>query len=199
MKKRTRRTCTLLALALTFSGCSDVEKPAEKNFLTALNAYYGERHECLFNNTLSFPYETAIKDESPAGSKGLDALTASLLMKRQQGKLVGINRYTLTPAGEQAGGRFCYGRREATAIVSFTPPVMENGRQSTTVTYTYAIKDLPVWANTDTMRAAFPELAKATAPAPALSPEDTMQLVLTPNGWAVGIDTVPLAASGPKN
>ena len=111
----------------------------------------------------------------------MDALTASDLMKRQEAKGIGVNRYTLTPAGERAGGRFCYGHREVTAVPSFTPPVPVNGQPTTTVTYRYVMRDLPLWANTDAMRQAFPALAKSTS----ADPEDTAKLQLTINGWAM--------------
>jgi hypothetical protein len=172
-------------LAATFvaalSGCSSFKEPNEKNFMNALNSYYSAHNECLFTNTLSFPYETAIRDETGAGSKGMDALTASLLMKKQESKVVGINRYTLTPAGERAGGRFCYGHREVTAVPSFTPPETVGGLPTTTVTYRYKLRDLPIWADTDAMRAAFPPLAKAASS----DPEDTAKLQLTINGWVL--------------
>lgn len=173
--------------ALTLFGCSGNQQPNDKNFLAAINAYYSTRDECLFSNTLSFPYETAIKDESPSGSKGMDALTASDLMKRQEAKVIGVNRYTLTAAGERAGGRFCYGHREATSVVSFTPPTGPEGHQTTTVAYRYALRDLPLWANTDAMRSAFPALAKSTSADPA----DTAKLGLTMNGWRMASDIAP--------
>lgn len=149
--------------------------------MNALNAYYSAHDECLFTNTLKFPYETARSDESGAGTKGMDALTASDLMKRQEAKLIGVNRYVLTPAGERAGGRFCYGHREVTAVPGFTPPVMENNQQTTTATYRYKLRDLPIWADTDAMRAAFPPLAKAAS----ADPQETAKLVLTINGWEI--------------
>jgi hypothetical protein len=163
------------------TGCTSFKEPNEKNFKIALNEYYSAHDDCLFTNTLRFPYETSRSDESGAGSKGMDALTASDLMKRQEGKLIGVNRYILTPAGERAGGRFCYGHREVTAVPSFSPPESVNGQQTTTVTYRYAMRDLPLWAQTDAMRAAFPALAKSTS----ADPQDTAKLQLTINGWVV--------------
>jgi hypothetical protein len=176
-----------LGLIGLIAGCSDTKAPSEKNFLAALNAYYSTRDECLFTDTLRFPYETAMKDQSPTGSKGMDALTASDLMKRQEAKIIGVNRYTLTPAGERAGGRFCYGHREATAIPSFTPPVGPAGHQATTVTYRYVIRDQPLWANTDAMRAAFPALAKSLSS----DAQDTAKLQLTSYGWKMADDVAP--------
>jgi hypothetical protein len=173
-------TAALAVLAL-LGGCNSFKQPNEKNFMAALNAYYSNRNECLFTNTLTFPYETSRSDQSGAGSKGMDALTASDLMVRQEAKLIGVNRYTLTPAGERAGGRFCYGHREVTSIASFTPPTTVGGQQVTTVTYRYVLHDLPLWANTEAMRAAFPALAKSTSP----DAEDSAKLQLTINGWVM--------------
>ena len=58
---------------MALAGCSNFKQPNEKNFMTALNAYYSHHDECLFNVTLRFPYETARSDQSGAGSKGMDA------------------------------------------------------------------------------------------------------------------------------
>jgi hypothetical protein len=179
--KRMHSLIVFLGITTFLAGCSSFKQPNEKNFMNALNAYYSHHDECLFTDTLKFPYETAIKDQSGAGSKGMDALTDSLLMKRQEAKQIGVNRYTLTPAGERVGGRFCYGHREVLAVPNFTPPTTVNGHQITTVTYQYRLGDLPVWANTDAMRAAFPVLAKATSS----DPQDTAKLELTINGWEI--------------
>ncbi len=183
MTRKTNRrwAAALLCIYGLAMGCSSFKQPNEKNFINALNAYYSHHDECLFTDTLRFPYETARNDQSGAGSKGMDALTASDLMKRQEAKLIGVNRYTLTPAGERAGGRFCYGHREIVAVPSFTPPVVVNGQQETTVTYRYRVADLPVWADTDAMRAAFPALAQAASS----NPTDTAKLQLTINGWEI--------------
>lgn len=180
-RKWTVWTAALLGSLAFLVGCSNFKEPNEKNFLPALNAYYSNHNECLFTNTLTFPYETATKDQSGAGTKGMDALTASDLMKRQEAKLIGVNRYTLTPAGERVGGRFCYGYREVTSVPSFTPPVPVNGMPTTTVTYRYKLRDMPVWADTDAMRAAFPALAKSASP----DAQDTAKLQLTINGWEI--------------
>jgi hypothetical protein len=184
-RKSLSHTSALVIVAISslafVAGCTSFKEPNEKNFKTALNEYYSAHDDCLFTNTLRFPYETSRSDESGAGSKGMDALTASDLMKRQEGKLIGVNRYILTPAGERAGGRFCYGHREVTAVPSFTPPESVNGQPTTTVTYRYVMHDLPLWANTDEMRAAFPTLAKSTS----ADPQDSAKLQLTINGWVI--------------
>jgi hypothetical protein len=176
-----RWVAAISLLIAALAGCSTYKQPTEKNFIGALNSYYSHHDECLFTNTLRFPYEASRTDESGVGAKGMDALTASDLMKRQEAKLIGVNRYTLTPAGERAGGRFCYGHREITAVPSFTSPTTLNGTQFTTVTYKYVLRDLPVWADTAAMRSAFPALAKSASP----DAQDTANLELTINGWAI--------------
>jgi hypothetical protein len=40
---------------------------------------------------------------------------------------------------------------------------------------------MPVWADTDAMRAAFPALAKSASP----DAQDTAKLLLTINGWEI--------------
>jgi hypothetical protein len=171
----------VFACLLWSIGCSSFKQLTEKNFMGALNAHYSAHDECLFTSTLRFPYETSRNDDPGAGSKGMDALTASDLMKRQEAKMIGVNRYILRPAGERAGGRFWYWHREVTSVPSFTPPAPVNGQPTTTVTYRYKLRDLPIWADTDAMRAAFPAFAKATS----ADPEDTATLQLTINGWVL--------------
>lgn len=168
-----------IALLSLASGCTSFKDASDKNFIGALNAYYSHHDECLFSNSVQFPYEASNSDKSIYGAKAFDALAGSGLMEKQDGKLIGVNRYTLTPAGQRAAGNFCYGHREVTSIASFTPPVMENGMKTTTVTYHYQVKDVPVWAKTEKMTAAFPALAKATSS----DPQDTAKLQLTVNGW----------------
>ena len=74
------------------------------------------------------------------------------------------SRYSVTQGGERAAPRFCYGHRSVTAIDSFTPPAQANGFPETQVSYRYEIKDVPVWAKTPEVQAAFPEMAKADDP-----------------------------------
>ena len=50
-----------ISSAVLVTGCSNFKEPTEKNFLPALNAYYSNHDECLFNSTLRFPYETSEK------------------------------------------------------------------------------------------------------------------------------------------
>ena len=174
------RSCLLaVMLAVVLGGCTSFKDANAKNFTNALNAYYAHHDECLFTDSLHFPYEASSSDKSILGAKAMDALSASGMMDKQDGKLIGVNRYTLTPAGERAAGNFCYGHREVTTVDSLTPPADENGVRTSTATYHYVLRDVPVWAKTDKMRSAFPALAKETE----ASPQDTAKLQLTINGW----------------
>ena len=176
---KAKHVVAICLLIMGLAGCSSFKDANAKNFTNALNAYYSHHDECLFSNALQFPYEGSSSDKSIYGAKAMDALTASNMMKKQDGKLIGVNRYTLTPAGERAAGHFCYGSREVTAIDSFTPPADVDGHRVSTVTYHYVVRNVPVWAKTDAMRSAFPALAKSIAG----DAQDTTKLELTINGW----------------
>ena len=60
-------------------------------------------------------------------------LTDAGLMTRLKDLQMHVARYTLNAAGNRYGPRFCYGHREVTGIVSFTPPGPRNGFTETTV------------------------------------------------------------------
>jgi hypothetical protein len=65
--------------------------------------------------------------------------------------------------------------------VSFTPPGPHNGFTETTVTYRYTMEDVPVWAKTDKIEAAFPLLAKSLSD----NATDQQTLATAGAGWQV--------------
>ncbi|HVW77691.1 MAG TPA: hypothetical protein VHB45_08765 [Alloacidobacterium sp.] len=159
---RTKSLAILTGAALLATGCSSkATKPTNENFMKGLNAYYANRSDCLFPNALSFPYEVSPGPHAKADKQRMDALTDAGLLKHSNDLNASINFYALTPAGERAGGRFCYGHREVTSIDSFTPPEKVNGMLQTHVTYHYKMMEVPVWARTDQMLKAFPDMANA--------------------------------------
>ena len=87
----------------------------------------------------------------------------------------------LTTFGKRVPARFCYGHRVITSIDSFTPPAPVDGQQTTQVSYHYKMMDVPGWADSDTIRKAFPAFAKAAAP----DAQGQTKVVLTMNGWRV--------------
>jgi hypothetical protein len=68
-----------------------------------------------------------------------------------------------------------------TSIDSFTPPAPANGFPESKVTYHYKIEDIPVWADSAAVRAAFPAFAQATSG----TPSDTATMASTMAGWKV--------------
>lgn len=144
------------------TGCSSSKlQPTKENFQAALNTYYATRGECLFPNALSFPFEVSPGADAKGDKMRMDALMNAALVKREADKSINVYVYSLTPAGERAGARFCFGHRQITSIDSFTPPAKANGFLETQVSYHFSMTEVPVWAKTEEMQAAFPDLAKA--------------------------------------
>jgi hypothetical protein len=92
-----------------------------------------------------------------------------------------VDSYSLTPIGKRYAPRFCYGHRVIGGIAGFTPPGPHDGFTETTVTYRYTMEDVPVWARTDKIEAAFPALAKALSG----SATDQQTLATAGAGWQV--------------
>ncbi|MGB9031123.1 MAG: hypothetical protein WCC27_13460 [Acidobacteriaceae bacterium] len=170
--------CAVLALA---AGCSSANKPTNENFTNTLNAYYADHNDCLFPQGHTFPYEVAPGPTAKEEKREMDALTDAGLLTRLEDLDMHVDRYTLNLAGNRFAPRFCYGHREVTSIVSFAPPGPRNGFTETTVTYQYAMRDVPVWAGTDQAKAAFPQLGKSLGN----SPTDQATLATVGAGWQV--------------
>lgn len=152
----------MTSFVLWTAGCtSSKTKPTDANFIAGLNAYYANHDDCLFSSALRFPYEVSPSPTAKEDKKRMDSLTTAGLMKRTEDRTINVNVYSLTAAGTRAGGRFCYGHRQVTAIDSFTPPEKQDNLLKTQVSYHYTLMDVPVWAKTDEVKAAFPAMAKA--------------------------------------
>jgi hypothetical protein len=176
--ERIKRPAVGLMFAFILTACSGYKNPTPENFTAALNAYFANTDECLFPSALRFPYETSTDQKTP----DLDALTGAGLLERAEEKTIHVKRFSLTTYGRtRVTPRFCYGHRQVTSIDSFSPPTLVAGQNLTQVQYRYKLMDLPGWADSDAMRAAFPVLAKASSG----QAQDTTKLVLTPNGWRV--------------
>jgi hypothetical protein len=169
-----------LSFAL-FCGCSSANQPTDANFTTALNSYYENHNDCLFPHGHAFPYEVAPGSTAKQDENQLDALTDAGLMIRLKDLQMHVSRYTLNAAGNRYGPRFCYGHREVTGIAGFTPPGPRDGFTETTVTYHYTMHDVPVWARSQAVQAAFPDLAQSLGAAPTAQ----MTLASAGAGWHV--------------
>ena len=175
----------LLAIALVLmsmvTGCGPDMKPTGVKLETAINAYYENHNECLFPTGLKFPYEVSPGANEKQERKQMDAMTAAGLLKRQDAPALHVAEYTLTPLGERAAPRFCYGHRVVKSVDSFTPPAKQNGFVKTQTGYHYSMMDVPVWAKTDQMEAAFPKMASDISG----SARDQITLATVGAGWQV--------------
>ena len=170
----------LIAGLLLLTACDTATKPTPENYLATLNAYLPDHRDCLLDGSIRFPYETGATSD-PARVRQMDALVKSQILVANHETAIHVARYTLTPEGTRAGANLCFGYRLATTIVSSTPPAPANGFTETQVVYRYTMQDLPLWAKTPEVMAAFPVLAdEATGNATG-----TITLALDRVGWSV--------------
>lgn len=181
MSGKAKRWIGICALAVLVGGCSNANKPTDKNFMTALNAYYQDHRDCLFPQGQQFPYEVAPGADQKQEKQQMDALTDAGLLTRLEDRDMHVDRYSLNLAGQRFAPRFCYGYREVTAVVSFTPPGPKDGFTETAVTYRYTLHEVPVWANTDQVKAGFPPVAQALSD----GARGTTTLATAGAGWHV--------------
>jgi len=181
MKGKAAQWATACFFVAGICGCSTANKPTDANFIQALNTYYENHNDCLFPQGHAFPYEVAPGSAAKQDTKQLDALTDAGLMTRLKDLQMHVARYTLNAAGTRFGPRFCYGHRDVTGIVNFTPPGPHEGFTETTVTYQYTMRDVPVWARSEQVEAAFPELAQSLSS----SPTARKTLATAGAGWHV--------------
>ena len=146
-----------LLIAFAATGCnSSKNSPTPENLTRALNAHFLDHPDCLLANT-RFPYETIDKTTT----KQMDALVKSELLNKTEETTIHASRYTVAPAGERYAPRFCYGHRIVASIDTATPLGVVNGFHQSAVTYHYTMEDVPVWAKSPEVLAAFPQMAHA--------------------------------------
>jgi hypothetical protein len=156
------KAVTLLACGVFLfaaAGCHSKTAATPANFIAALDAYFLEHPDCLFPQSPRFPYEAS----DPAETRQMNALAGEQMLTAEEEPSIHVSRYTPTDAGARAAPRFCYGHRMIASIDSFTPPAQANGFMETQVAYRYTMDEVPVWAQSDGMRAAFPAMAVATS------------------------------------
>jgi len=170
-------TAAILAVLLSLVGCNSKTKATPENFTQALNAYFQERSECLLSG-VHFPYATS----DPAMTKQLNTLVKSQLLESSYESAVRTTRYTVTKTGTRYAPRFCYGHRIISSIDSFTPPAKgSTGFPETQVNYHYSITDVPVWAKSPDVLAAYPDMASVTT----IGGTGQATLAQTLAGWQV--------------
>lgn len=171
----------VLSASTAFTGCNSKLKPTPENYTAALNAYFGEHPDCLLGGETRFPYEVGEKSAEGPSQGQMDALAAAKLVDVKREPAIHISRYTLTAEGTRLAPRFCFGHREITSIDSSTPPAPANGFTETQVSYHYKIGDLPVWAKSSEIAAAFPRFQEETSG----QATGKTTLALTGVGWSV--------------
>lgn len=157
--RNTLTAAIAIALLLPLAACNSASKATPENFITGLNAHFAGHPDCLLPDAPTFPLETT----DPIKTRQLNALVDAQLLDVAVEREIHVSRYTPTVMGARVAPRFCYGHRNITAIDSFTPPAPANGFPETQVTYHYTIQDVPVWAKSDAMRTAFPDMALKTS------------------------------------
>ncbi len=176
-KPATTILATTILGILILTGCNPKAKPTPANFTQALNAHFIDRSECLFVDT-RFPYATS----DPVKTKQMNTLVKSLLLDVSFEYAVHTSRYTPTTTGARYAPRFCYGHRTVTSIDTFTPPAKgASGFPETNITYHYKMEDVPVWAKSPDVQAAFPEMTAKTSG----EATDKATLAQTLAGWQV--------------
>ena len=163
--------------ALLAVGCDSKTAATPENFTRGLNTYLQAHPDCLLPDPPKFPFETS----DPVRSRQMDALAAAQLLTRGTERTIHVSRYTLTDAGQRYAPRFCYGHRQVTGIASSTPPAKANGFLESEVTYTYTLSEVPVWARSAAVQAAFPAMAQTVANGGTAS----RILAQTMTGWQV--------------
>ncbi len=166
-----------LLVAAGVVGCHSKTAATPENFTQTLNAHYLEHADCLFTPAPRFPYETS----NPTEIKQFDSLANARLLTRATETAIHVNRYTVTDVGARYAPRFCYGHREVKAITGSTPPAQANGFVETQVSYSYTMMDVPVWAKSADVQAAFPAMTTATTEGGTA----TQTLAQTMAGWQV--------------
>lgn len=167
--------------ALLAAGCSGSLQPTNAKLEQGLNAYFADHQECLFPQGMRFPYEVTPGKSAKAEEKRLDAMKAAGLLNELKDLTLHVERYSLTALGQRVAPRFCYGHRVVTSVDGFTPPTKQGNVMETTVTFHAKMRDVPVWAKTDELKAAFPELA-ANLSAPQ---QGQMVMATAGVGWSV--------------
>jgi len=172
-----KKTMLIVALVLSLAGCKNTTDPTPENYLKTINAYLPDHPDCLLDSNTTFPFETS----DPEKIKQLDTLVKNQVLTVGRDLSIKVSRYTMTATGKAAGAHLCFGYRNATDIVSNTPPALANGFTETAVTYKYKLHDMPMWAKSADVQAVFPTLAhEASGDA-----TDTITLALDRVGWSV--------------
>ena len=178
MAQRTKGAAVVVGLGMVLAGCHSASDANPANLTKGLEKYLLDHPSCLYKVALRFPYET-----SDAGEiRQLDSLVASKLLEKGTEPAIHITRYSISDYGQKSAPRFCYGFQHVSGIDSFTPPAKAvDGFNESRVTYRYHLEDVPVWAKSAGVQAAYPEMAHAVSG----ESKATITMAQTAVGWQV--------------
>jgi hypothetical protein len=144
------------SLVVSSIGCNSKAKPTSENFAKTINAYFLERPDCLFSG-IRFPYATS----DAQITKQMNSLVKTQLLESSFEYAVHTTRYTVSQAGTRYAPRFCYGHRIVSSIDNFQAPTKgPSGFPETKVSFHYRLEDVPVWAKSQGILDAFPDIAE---------------------------------------
>ncbi len=159
IQNRLTVSLALASLLMATAGCHSKTAPTPENFTAALNAHFVDHPDCLFPESPRFPYETS----DPVKTKQMNTLVKNQLLTVEEERDIHVSRYTPTATGARVAPRFCYGHRAVSSIDSSTPVAVANGFPETRVVYHYTMQEVPVWAKSLDVQAAFPVMAHDTS------------------------------------
>ncbi|WP_456268844.1 hypothetical protein M1D97_00800 [Kushneria sp. AK178] len=164
------RVLALLPLAALLSACGDPQEASEGNFRSALQDDVGGMGPaiCLEAPAPRLPF---VMNQRAAGqqsdmaerTKRANALVDAGLLERED-LSDGRQRYSLTDDGRDSYARahgleqggFCFGKVRIEGVDSFTPAqAIEGGFTVSHVRYSYSVRDIPSWAEEDSLRQAY--------------------------------------------
>lgn len=149
----------LACFCLIAAGCTSDLTPTNAKLEKGLNAYFEGHNECLFPTGKMFPLEVSPGPDAKGQVKQFDAMKGAGLLKEDADVAIHVERYTLSPLGERVAPQFCYGHKVVASVDGFTAPIKKDGVLETTVNYHATMTYVPVWVDTDALKAAFPEMA----------------------------------------
>jgi hypothetical protein len=174
---RVKLLCCIVLFGMAVTGCDSKTKATPENFTQAINTYFQDRSECLFSD-VHFPYSTSDANVS----RQMNTLVKAHLLDANYESAVKTTRYTVTATGARFAPRFCYGHRQIAGIDHFTPPQKgPSGFPETRIDYHYDLRDVPVWAHSPEIEAAYPEMTQITTKGGSAQ----ITLAQTLAGWQV--------------
>lgn len=198
----------LVVLSLVVSsGCKSAKRPDDENLRSAIDQYLLTQTRTCIAVDGKFPLDVPAGTKSGAGTS-LAALQQAGLVQSQNTTAVvesmanalslgpknaePVKRYTVTSEGQKYFQQvqssssvldgFCYGHEKVDSIVNWTEPQTQGDYSETTVTYTYKISNLAVWAKLPEVDQAFPSIGIALDGA---GKNQSIPLHLTEKGWVV--------------